>query len=387
MSNPIKIAIISTMGGSPWGGSEELWASMAQEAIMSGDSVALSVYGWPGIPPKIAELQRRGAQLYQRINPNQLPMLKRAANRVLSQIMPPFSSIFRFKPDVICINEGKIYESLSLRGLLPQLYATAVPYVVICHGNNEVRIPNDHLRKKAIQFFNNACRVIFVSRNNIAIAERQLAAKLANAQVLQNPLNVSDVSEVPWPVAEPFCMALVSRLEAGIKGHDLLFEILGSPVWMERQWQLHIYGDGPDRKYLENLANYYAIAPRVKFMGFMDNIKSIWSSCHLMVMPSRSEALPISLIEAMICGRPAVVTAVGGISEWVEDGRTGFIAEAASIKSFGAALERAWMQSSELGTMGMEARRSALKRVDPQPGKTLLDMVREAAHTGDKKAP
>jgi len=387
MSNTIKIAIISTMGGSPWGGSEELWASMAQEAIMSGDSIALSVYRWPSIPPKVAELQRRGAQLYQRINPNQLSMLKRAANRVLSQIVPPFSSLFSLKPDVICINEGKIYESLSLRGLLPQLYATAVPYFVICHGNNEVRIPNDHLRKVAIQFFNKACRVLFVSRHNIAIAERQLAAKLVNTQVLQNPLNVFDVSEVPWPVAEPFCMALVGRLEAGIKGHDVLFEILGSPAWMKRQWKLQIYGDGPDRKYLETLAHYYAIAPRIDFMGFADDVKSIWSLCHLMVMPSRSEALPIALIEAMVCGRPTVVTDVGGISEWVEDGRTGFIAAAASVKSFGAALERAWTQSSALETMGREARSITLKRVDPQPGKTLLDMVREAAHTGDKQAP
>ena len=52
MSKAIKLAIISTMGGSPWGGSEELWASMAQEAITAGDSVALSVYRWPSIPPK-----------------------------------------------------------------------------------------------------------------------------------------------------------------------------------------------------------------------------------------------------------------------------------------------------------------------------------------------
>jgi glycosyltransferase involved in cell wall biosynthesis len=306
---------------------------------------------------------------------------------VVSQITPPFSDIYSFKPDVICINEGKIYESLSLRGLLPQLYSKAVPYIIICHGNNELRLPNATIRKFALGYFSAAFRVIFVSWHNIALAERQLAAKLANAQVLQNPLNFSDVSAVPWPAAEQFCMALVGRLEAGIKGHDVLFEILGSPAWLKRQWKLRIYGDGPDRKYLESLAHYYTIAPRIEFMGFVGNVKNIWSSCHLMVMPSRSEALPIALIEAMVCGRPAVVTDVGGISEWVEDGRTGFIAAAASVKSFGAALERAWTQSSALETMGMKARGAALKRIDPQPGKTLLTMVREAAHTGDKKAP
>jgi hypothetical protein len=37
--------------------------------------------------------------------------------------------------------------------------------------------------------------------------------------------------------------------------------------------------------------------------------------------------------------------------------------------------------------MGKEARSAALKRIDPQPGKTLLNMVKEASHTEDKKAP
>ena len=387
MNNAFKLAIISTMGGSPWGGSEELWASMAQEAINSGNSVAVSVYRWPNLPPKVADLQRRGAQIYKRTNPTCLTLLKRAVNRAVSQLVSPFSDVFAYKPDVICINEGKIYESLSLRGLLPQLYSTAVPYMFICHGNNELRLPNATIRKSALDFFSRAYRVIFVSRHNIAIAERQLSAKLVNAQVLQNPLTFTDVSAVPWPAAEQFCMALVGRLEAGIKGHDVLFEILGSPAWLKRQWKLRLYGDGPDRKYLESLAQYYNIAQHIEFMGFVDDVKSIWASCHLMVMPSRSEALPIALIEAMVCGRPAAVTDVGGISEWVEDGRTGFIAEAATVKSFSAALERAWAQSSTLENMGLEARSAALKRIDPQPGKTLLNMMREAAHKGDKKAP
>jgi len=60
---------------------------------------------------------------------------------------------------------------------------------------------------------------------------------------------------------------------------------------------------------------------------------------------------------------------------------------AATVKSFSAALERAWAQSSALETMGNEARAAALKKIDPQPGKTLLNMMREAAHKEDKKAP
>lgn len=375
------------MAGSPWGGSEELWAATAKHAIASGTTVMLSVYRWPSVPARIAELQRFGAELLQRMNPNQLSPVKRALNRIMAHIASPFDHLFRLNPDVICISEGKIYESLALRGLVPRLYTSTIPYIVICHGNHEVRIPHDQLRKSAIRFFRSAYRIIFVSHRNIAIAERQLATVLSNAQVLQNPLNLSDTSIVPWPAAQQFCMAMVGRLEAGIKGHDLLFEILGSPIWKSRQWLLRVFGDGPDRTYLENLAHYYGIAPHIEFMGYASDVRRIWDSSHLMVMPSRSEALPIALIEAMVCGRPAVATDVGGISEWVEDDRAGFIAEAASVKSFGAALEKAWLRRAALETMGKHAHISAVAKIDPHPGKTLCELVWEAAQSRSRKTP
>lgn len=375
------------MGGSPWGGSEELWAATAKHAIASGAAVVLSVYRWPSVPSRIAELQSLGAELVQRMNPNQLSPIKRALNRIIAHIASPFEHLFTRNPDVICISEGKIYESLALRGLVPRLYTSAIPYIVVCHGNNEVRIPHEQLRKSAIRFFCSAHRVIFVSQRNIAIAERQLATALSNAQVLQNPLNLSDTSMVPWPATQEFCMALVGRLEAGIKGHDLLFEILGSPAWKNRQWLVRVVGDGPDRAYLESLAHYYGIDRRVAFTGYVDDVRSIWALSHLMVMPSRSEALPIALVEAMACGRPAVTTDVGGISEWVEDDRTGFIAEAASVKSFGAALEKAWLRRDALQTMGMRAHTLAVTKIDPHPGKTLFALVREAAKSRGRKTP
>ncbi len=374
------------MSGSPWGGSEELWATTAQHALDTGNGVALSIYRWPTLPPRIAELQRRGARLYQRINPNQLSPLRRVLNSLRSTLASPFDRLFSLNPDVICISEGKMYESLSLKGLVPRLYTSAIPYLVICHGNNEMRIPHEQQRKSAILFFRGARHVIFVSQRNIAIAERQLATKLVNAQVLQNPLNLSDLSPMPWPAAQQLCMAMVGRLEAGIKGHDVLFEILSSPRWKNRQWFLRVFGDGPDRRYLENLAHHYGIAQHIEFPGYVSDVRSIWASSHLMVMPSRSEALPIALLEAMICGRAAVVTDVGGISEWVEDERTGFMAAGPSVTSFGAALERAWLRKDMLETIGLEAHRCVKKRVDPQPGKTLFHLVRKAVQSGDRQA-
>ena len=49
----MKIGIISSMAGSSWGGSEELWVALANKALSKGDEVAFSVFFWGKSPPKI----------------------------------------------------------------------------------------------------------------------------------------------------------------------------------------------------------------------------------------------------------------------------------------------------------------------------------------------
>ena len=53
----MRIAIISTMEGCPWGGSEELWAAMAMQALKKGHEVLISVCDWPQTPPALGLLQ------------------------------------------------------------------------------------------------------------------------------------------------------------------------------------------------------------------------------------------------------------------------------------------------------------------------------------------
>ena len=94
--------------------------------------------------------------------------------------------------------------------------------------------------------------------------------------------------------------------------------------------------------------------------------------------PSRCEGTPIGLVEAMIWGRPAVVTDVGGNAEWISEPRNGFVAEAASEKSYAAAMERAWEARERWLTMGANAHEDAMALYDPSPESTLLRMLVEA---------
>lgn len=172
-------------------------------------------------------------------------------------------------------------------------------------------------------------------------------------------------------------MACVARLEIRDKGQDLLLEALADPVWNERDFRLDFYGSGPDREILEDLIALYGLGEKVRIAGFESDIRKIWAEHELLVLPSISEGTPISLIEAQICGRAALVTRVDGNPDWVEEGWTGFLAEAPTVHHLRLALERAWENRHRWREMGEAARKECLAKRDPDPAGTLLALLRE----------
>ena len=65
--------------------------------------------------------------------------------------------------------------------------------------------------------------------------------------------------------------------------------------------------------------------PGVSWLGHIDDIVSLWRSCHLAVLPSHREGLPVSMLEAAACGRPLISTDAPGCREVVIDGQTGLL--------------------------------------------------------------
>jgi glycosyltransferase involved in cell wall biosynthesis len=171
---------------------------------------------------------------------------------------------------------------------------------------------------------------------------------------------------------------MVGNLRVVHKGQDIVLEILSSHEWKKRNWHLNIYGNGEDEKYLKDLVKYYQLNERVTFHGKVNDIRAVWENNHILLMPSHMEGMPLAVVEAMLCGRPCVATDVGGISEWIEEDKSGFIAEAPTIASFGNAMEKAWSRLSEWETMGRNAHERAMQLYDPNPGKTLLKLITES---------
>jgi glycosyltransferase involved in cell wall biosynthesis len=93
--------------------------------------------------------------------------------------------------------------------------------------------------------------------------------------------------------------------------------------------ELAIVGDGPQRSALEALARSLGIAERVSFLGERPHreLPALLSEYDLFLTASRTEVHPLSLIEAMAAGLPAVAIASPGISETVRDGANGLLSE------------------------------------------------------------
>ena len=386
----MRIAVISTMLGQPWTGSEELWAAMTRCALREKHEVLMSLWRWPELPPQVAALRESGAQLHLRRRPGALPTLNGVLDRLAGKrvslprprVLAPLSAyhrVFAFRPDVICLSQGWVYEFRDRPELQARLIESGIPFVVVCQANIEDTV-SDEMRRDGQKFFPQAARVAFVADGNLRAARRQMATPLPQGIVVRNPVNMSDVSCVEWPRDNgTWNMACVGRLDCGHKGQDILLEALSAPSWKNRDWRLRLFGAGPEKAYLESLIEHFGLRGRVEFGGHVSDVRQIWARHHLLVMPSRVEGTPLALVEAMLCGRAAVVTDIAGHPEWIEEGKTGFLAAGRTVHSVGAALERAWENRARWRPMGEAAHAAAALRYDETPGKTLLDILCEAA--------
>ncbi|UXA12960.1 glycosyltransferase [Mycobacterium sp. SMC-8] len=86
-----------------------------------------------------------------------------------------------------------------------------------------------------------------------------------------------------------------------------------------------LVGEGQCRADLEMLCETLGITAHVHFAGARSDIDRFLRSVDVFTLTSTTECLPMALLEAMACARPAVCTAVGGVTEVVEDGTTGFL--------------------------------------------------------------
>jgi glycosyltransferase involved in cell wall biosynthesis len=379
-----KIVFFSTMGFEPWGASEELWSQSALELLTEGFAVSASVLAWSPPHRCVANLVERGIDIWFR------PRSYSPHKRVWRKLMTPGSTFEALEmqrlvkaksPDLVVLSDGLAFPPVDA---MEVCIANGLPFVTIAHANSDTWWPVDEVADRYRRAFSAAVRCYFVSEANRRLLEKQIGCELSNAEVVRNPFNVKFDFSPAWPDLGPegaLHFACVGRLDPASKGQDMLFEALSRPVWAARPWKLTLYGEGPKREVLARLAQRFGLSDRVEFAGFVP-VEEIWTRNHVLTMPSRFEGLPLTMVEAMLCGRPVVATDVAGHAEIIQDGVTGFLADAPTAASVAAALERFWARRAEAEAIGIAASRRIRELVPPDPVRVfsgkLKDIVRLA---------
>jgi glycosyltransferase involved in cell wall biosynthesis len=85
-------------------------------------------------------------------------------------------------------------------------------------------------------------------------------------------------------------------------------------------------GEGPEGQMLREKASALGIANSVTFSGYVADTRLVYLAADVLLMPSRYEGLPMTLLEAMAMGLPVVASKLDGIAEVISDGAEGFLA-------------------------------------------------------------
>jgi glycosyltransferase involved in cell wall biosynthesis len=135
-------------------------------------------------------------------------------------------------------------------------------------------------------------------------------------RVYNGVLPLVRTAEPDRPAKEGFTLLFVGRLEP-VKNHVLLLHAFAAAHARNARLRLWMVGDGSERARLKDLAGTLGVSSSITFWGQQLDVAPFYSAADLYVMSSRSEGLPMSLLQAISIGLPSVVTDVGGMAEVV----------------------------------------------------------------------
>lgn len=246
-------------------------------------------------------------------------------------------------------------------------YADAINIVAAMRGSPWLAICSIHcvprtLRKENAgpvkswlmkRLYPKADGVIAVSKP-IAVEFRDiyLGRSAVPVSVLPNPYPFRDIQrlsaapEPAWPSPRGNRIVVVGRLDQ-VKGHDRLIDAL--PM-INGRWHLNILGNGPLRSALEKQVHKNGVQDSVTFLGFAQNPYPAIASADVLVLPSRYEAFPTVIFEALFLGTKVVATdCPSGPRKMLHDGELGVLVVDMSCQALADAINETLAQIEGTG--------------------------------------
>jgi glycosyltransferase involved in cell wall biosynthesis len=131
--------------------------------------------------------------------------------------------------------------------------------------------------------------------------------------------------------------------------------------------ELWVVGERLASDHGEDMEPYFAAAdlgPRLRRLGYRSDVAAVLAASDIFVLPSHFEGLPMSIIEAMLCGLPVVATAIRGPREQVVAGQTGILVPPRTVPDLARALSMLATDAAARERMGAAGRERAIALYD-----------------------
>ncbi len=342
------------------GGAEMLLGQFVAAAPRAGIRVHVACLEESDGNPAAEPLRAAG------IDPVNLEVRGRPGRRHLQAMRSHMRAV---APDIVHTHLGTadLVGGLAARSL-------GVPAVSTVHAIAEARDGVEGVKDSVFALARRGCdaRVIAVSES-ARRAYRERSWGMGDRVV--RIYNGIDVTAVPGSGAsvrrelgvgtDELLVGMVSALRA-VKGHDIAIETIAMLRERYPRLRLLIVGQGTTSAELERLAA--PLGDRVLFTGHRTDVMSVFDALDVCVHPSRMDAFPTTLIEALAASTPVLASSVGGIPEIVDDGQTGVLVPApVDAAAFARALAGLLDDPSRRRTLAAAGRREYEERFTTGP--------------------
>ena len=278
-------------------------------------------------------------------------------------------STLQFQEILEDFNPEIVHVHYPIAQCFPVVGASFLPHrwkLVVTVHNSDIRVsPFEAPPLKIWQpkLFQRADALTAVSQALLDDAIEVYGSSIRNARVVHNGVGQQWFEGSLQPDKVVDYILFVGRLHP-VKGVDLLLNSWKEVSPLFPKTSLWIVGDGPARQNLETLAGNLGISHKVCFLGpkSFQELPSLYRNSRAVVLPSRREGLPVSLLEAGACGAICIGTRTPGIPEVIEEGVTGYMVHVESTEELSDSLSRVLQLAPEQAAQMRRAARDRIAR-------------------------
>jgi glycosyltransferase involved in cell wall biosynthesis len=187
------------------------------------------------------------------------------------------------------------------------------------HALNVTICVSDTVRQALVNVYNFPPRKTITVRNGVCTSKFTFSTR--DEEAVRRTLGVAP---------KEFLLVCTARL-AQAKGVDVLLQAVAKVTRQGTPCKCVILGDGPLKESLVQQSHSLGLSDKVFFEGFQKDVRPYLRAGSAFILTSHLEGLPLSVLEAMACGLPCIVTNVGGSAEAVTHQVTGLVIPPASV--------------------------------------------------------